>query len=46
MKAYRLAKAEGKSAQDTVVSYIDDMAGKEDYCVFANALKSAIKKEG
>lgn len=46
MKAYRLAKAEGKSEQDTVVSYIDDMAGKEDYCVFANALKSAIKKEG
>lgn len=46
LKAYRLAKAEGKEATNTVLSYINEMSKDGAYKVFSNELNTQIRREG
>ncbi len=46
MRSYQLAKEEGKGAKDTVLSYIEEMGRDGAYSVFANELKTQIRREG
>lgn len=46
MKAYRLAKTEGKEATNTVLSYVNEMSSDGAYRVFSNELNAQIRREG
>lgn len=46
LRAYRLAKNEGVQAKDTVLNYINTMAGDSSYKVFYNELNKQIGREG
>lgn len=44
-RAYRLAKSENEKAQQTILSYVDNMAKDNSYSVFFNEVKKQIQEE-
>lgn len=46
VQTYRLAKGESEDAEQTILSYIDELGNDKSYRVFVNELKAQIKKEG